>query len=121
MRDFITKLVGDKREWRAMEARAAALPQDYRLLYAEIQKYLWRLSSGDGRGTIEVLAGLLDLFEAGAADGRRALEVTGPDVAGFCDGLLLQTRTYTQDWREELNRTVHDTLAEPPRDGSGRS
>lgn len=119
MRDVITKLVGDKRRWRAMEARAAALPEDYRVLYAEVQKYLWRLSSGDGRGTVEVLDGLLDLFEAGAADGRRALEVTGPDVAGFCDELLQGARTYTQDWRERLNRTVHDRLAEP-QDPSGR-
>lgn len=118
MRDFITRIAREKREWRAMEARAAALPEDYRVLYAEIQKYLWQLSAGDGRETITVLGGLLDLFEAGAADGRRALEVTGADVAAFCDELLRNARTYTQDWREKLNRRVQDKLSNPSRDGS---
>lgn len=120
MRDLIAKIVGDKKQWRAMEARATALPEDYRVLYAEVQKYLWQLTAGDGRDTIAVLAGLLDLFEAGAAGGRRALEVTGADVAGFCDELLRDARTYVQDWRDELNRTVHDRLATPPRDGRGQ-
>lgn len=71
----------------ASSARAAALPDDYRVVDAEIKRYVSNL-----------------------ADGRRALEVTGDDVAGFCDELLRNARTYTQDWREKLNRTVHEKL-----------
>lgn len=110
MRDLLTKLVGEKKEWRAMQARAAALPEDYRVVYAEIQKYVFNLAGGDGRSIIALLEDLLDLFESGAADGRRPLEVTGDDVAGFCDELLRNARTYTQDWRDKLNRTVHEKL-----------
>lgn len=114
MRDLLTKLIGEKKEWRLMEARAAALPEDYRVVYAEIKKYVFNLAGGDGRSIVALLEGLLGLFETGATDGRRALEVTGDDVAGFCDELLRNARTYTQDWREQLNRTVHEKLDRRP-------
>ncbi|MGQ7296715.1 DUF1048 domain-containing protein [Quadrisphaera sp. KR29] len=113
MRDLLTKLIGEKKEWRAMEARAAALPEDYRVVYREIKKYVFNLAGGDGRSIVALLDDLLGLFETGAADGRRALEVTGDDVAGFCDELLRGARTYTQDWRERLNRTVQQELGDP--------
>jgi DNA-binding ferritin-like protein (Dps family) len=36
---------------------------------------------------------LLDLFETGAADGKRVLDITGEDVAAFCDELLRHAKT----------------------------
>ena len=110
MTNFLKKMLGDKKEWRAMEARAKALPEDYQVMYSEIQKYLWKFSAGSGMTTIAVLKDLLGLFESGAADGRRALEVTGDDVAAFCDELLTHAHTYTEDWRKSLNRNVADKL-----------
>ena len=106
MRSLLKKLVGDKKEWRGMEARAAALPRDYRVLYSEIKKYMWKFSAGSGMDTVAILKDLLGLFETGAADGRRALEVTGEDVAAFCDELLRNANTYTGKWHEALNRDV---------------
>ena len=53
-----------------------------------------------------------DLFETGAADGKRVLEVTGEDVAAFCDELLRNAKTYTENWRTSLNRDVMDKLRE---------
>lgn len=110
MTNFIKKMLGDKKQWRAMEARAAQLPRDYQVMYAEMQSYLWKFSAGSGMTTIAVLNDLLGLFEQGAADGRRALEVTGDDVAAFCDELLTHAHTYTQDWRTKLNRDVAEKL-----------
>ncbi|MBM9467606.1 DUF1048 domain-containing protein [Nakamurella leprariae] len=110
MTDFLKKILGDKKEWRRMEARAAALPGDYRIVHSEIKQYLWRFTAGDGMDIIAILRDLLDLFETGAADGRRALEVTGADVAAFCDELLRNANTYTAKWRETLNRNVADKL-----------
>ncbi len=110
--EFLKKILGDKKEWRAMEARAEALPGDYRIVYGEIKKYLWKFTAGDGMDTIAILKDLLDLFETGAADGRRALEVTGEDVAAFCDELLRNAKTYTEKWHDALNRDVMDKLRE---------
>ena len=112
MDNFLKKILGDKKEWKNMEARAAALPKDYQIVYGEIKKYMWRFTAGDGMDIIAILKDLLELFETGAADGKRALEVTGEDVAAFCDELLRNAKTYTENWRAELNRNIKDKLHE---------
>jgi DNA-binding ferritin-like protein (Dps family) len=40
MSNFLTKILGDKNEWKRVEARADALPRDYRIVYAEIMQYI---------------------------------------------------------------------------------
>jgi DNA-binding ferritin-like protein (Dps family) len=106
MTNILKKIIGDKKEWRSMEARAAAMPSDYRIVYGEIKKYMWRFTAGDGMDIVAILKDLLDLFETAAADGKRVLEVTGEDVAAFCDELLRNAKTYAQNWRTDLNREV---------------
>ena len=83
-----------------MQARAKALPNDYQIVYGEIQRYMWQFTAGDGMDIIAILKDLLGLFETGAADGKGALEVTGEDVAAFCDELLRNAKTYTENWRD---------------------
>ncbi len=112
MVNFLKRIIGDQKGWKAMQARAEALPTDYRIVYGEIQKYMWKFTAGDGMDIIAILKGLLELFETGAADGKRALEVTGQDVAAFCDELLRNAKTYTEKWHEALNRDVMSKLRE---------
>jgi DNA-binding ferritin-like protein (Dps family) len=40
------------------------------------------------------------------ADGPRVLERTGENVAAFCDELLRNAPTYTENRREALNRAI---------------
>ena len=107
MNDFLKKILGDKKEWKAMEARAKTLPKDYRVVYGEINHYIWKSSAKDPIG---ILRGLLELFEEGAANGRAALEITGKDVAAFCDELTGPRKTYVDKWREDLNQGVSKKL-----------
>lgn len=109
--NFMKKLIGDKKEWRAMEARAKKLPRDYQIVYAEIQKYMWHFSGGTGMDIVYILRDLLELFEAGVTDGKTALEVTGDDVADFADELLRNANTYTENWHNKLNQIVHKRLS----------
>ena len=110
MNSFLKKIIEDKKEWNAMEARAKALPSDYRIVYGEIQRYMWQFTAGNGMDIVAILKDLLGLFETGATDGKHALEVTGEDVAAFCDELLRNAKTYTENWREALNRNVMKKL-----------
>lgn len=110
MANFLKKLIGDKKEWREMQARAAALPRDYRIVYDGSMKYMFKFAGGGGMDIVAILKDLLGLFETSAAEGRRALEVTGEDVAGFCDELLRNATTYTAKWHEQLNRDVQQKL-----------
>ena len=106
MKDFLNLILGDiaaKKEWRAMEKRAKALPHDYRVAYAEIKRYIW---NSTGISTMNPFKVLIDLFEESAANGRDVLEITGNDVAAFCDELVRGEKTYFEGWREKLNRNI---------------
>jgi DNA-binding ferritin-like protein (Dps family) len=100
----------EKREYKQQQERAKALPEDYRYVYRQIQQYMWGYSGGSGMEMLPLFADLLDLFETGAAEGKRVLDVTGEDVAAFCDELLRNAKTYTGKHRETLNRDIRKRL-----------
>lgn len=112
MSDFLNKILGDleaKKEWKAVEDRAQALPDEYRMAYDEIKKYVWH----GGTGVIDpsnLFKRLVDLFEEGVANSKSVLEVTGDDVAGFVHELLRDEKTITQDLHEKLNNTIANKL-----------
>ena len=112
LRDFLNDYLNfrhiarEKRKYRQMQARAKALPEEYRYVYHKIQHYMWNYSGGSGMDMLPIFTDLLDLFESGAAEGKRVLEITGEDVAAFCDELLRNAKTYTQSWRDDLNRDI---------------
>jgi|SRR5689334_16023757 DNA-binding ferritin-like protein (Dps family) len=100
----------EKRKFRQMQERVKALPEEYHYVYHKIQRYMWSYSGGSGMDMLPILADLLDLFETGVAEGKRVLEITGEDVAAFCDELLRNAKTYTENRREDLNRDIMKKL-----------
>lgn len=106
MLEIFKKLVGDKKEYRQMMARVNALPEDYQFVYKKIQEYMWNFAAGNGLDILNIHYELIDLFEAGAADGKHVLDITGKDVAAFCDELLRNAKTYIEKRRLALNRDI---------------
>ena len=107
----IKNLRESKREYRRQMARVKALPKDYQYVFKKIQRHTWKFAAGPTYDSmLKIHYGLLDLFEAGAEDGKHVLEITGEDVAAFCDELLRSTGTYTENWREALNRDIISKL-----------
>ncbi len=102
----IQDIIKGKKEWRAHIARVKALPQDYQLVYKEIQKYLFKVGPVEPNEGMEILSEIIDLFEAGAALGQRVLEVTGGDVAAFCDDLIKDSKTYADLYQESIDQEV---------------
>lgn len=107
MENIIKKIIGDKKEYRDQMARIDALPEDYRFVYQKIQNYMWSFSSGSGFDMLRAQYDLIDLFEDGAAHGRHVLEVTGEDVASFCDELMQGNKLWTDHFRKRLNRNLN--------------
>lgn len=108
---IIKKIIGsldDKREWKAMEARAKALPSEYLNAYNAIKKYMWTAGGGpsDWKDSSRIFGGILDLFEQGAAEGKKVTDLTGEDVASFCDDLVKDEKTWRDKYRKELNDTI---------------
>lgn len=98
----IRDIIEGKKEWRAHVARVKALPQDYQIVYKEIQKYLFKVGPVELTNGTELLSGIVDLFEEGAAMGKGVLEVTGRDVAAFCDDLIQDSKTYAEIYLESV-------------------
>ena len=108
----IKKMVESKREYKEQMKRVEAMGKDYRFVFKKIQGHLWMFASGAGYDMMQVQYDLIDLFEEGGANGRHVLEITGEDVAAFCEELLKNTKTYTEDWRDKLNREVREKLGD---------
>lgn len=102
----IQDIIEGKREWRAHMARVKALPQDYQIVYREIQKYLFKVGPVELTEGIGLLSEIVDFFEEGAAQGKGVLEVTGSDVAAFCDNLIKDSKTYAELYQESVDREV---------------
>ncbi|MDR2295726.1 MAG: DUF1048 domain-containing protein [Clostridiales Family XIII bacterium] len=102
----IKKIIESKREYKRHMARVEALPEDYRYVFKKIQGHMWMFAAGAGYDMMKIHYDLIELFEAGAAEGKHVLDITGRDVAAFCDELLRSAETYTENWREKLNRDV---------------
>ncbi|MFJ3666833.1 DUF1048 domain-containing protein [Streptomyces sp. NPDC090106] len=95
----IQDIIEGKNQWRAHLARVKALPPDYRIVYKEMQKYLFKVGPVS---LPELLPGLLDFFEEGAAAGRGVLDLVGTDVAAFCDDLVKDSPTYADVYQASL-------------------
>jgi DNA-binding ferritin-like protein (Dps family) len=103
---WMKKVREEKREYKRQRARVDNLPKEYSYVYKKIEKYLWMHAGGTGMDMLRVLYDLVDLFEENATMGKKVLEVTGPDVAEFCDELLKNATTYTGKWRKDLNKKI---------------
>ena len=103
----IKKIRSEKKEYKAMMERVKALPEDYQYVFKKIQSHMWMFTSGAGYDMMHIHQDVLELFEQGALEGKNVLEVTGDDVSAFCEELLKNASTYTEDWRTKLNKDIH--------------
>jgi DNA-binding ferritin-like protein (Dps family) len=95
-------------EWKALEARAEALPAGYRAAWEQIKRHLFPYSGFTGRNLMPILDSALTLLEETAADGQNIQEVLGDDIKGFCAALAdgEGARSYRDRWRQRVNRNV---------------
>ena len=106
----IQDIIEGKKEWRAHMTRVKALPNEYQIVYKEIQRYLFKVGPVDLTEGTGLLSGIVDLFEEGAALGKGVLEVTGRDVAAFCDDLIKDSKTYADIYQEAANQEVSKAM-----------
>ena len=106
----IQDIIEGKKEWKAHVARVKALPKDYQIVYKEIEKYLFKVGPVELTDGIGLLSGIIDLFEEGAVLGKGVLEVTGSNVATFCDDLIKDSKTYADLYQESANKEVNKAM-----------
>jgi DNA-binding ferritin-like protein (Dps family) len=99
----IQDIIEGKKQWRAHVARVKALPPDYRIVYQELQRYLFKVGPVD-LADGNLLGGIVDFFEEGVAAGKGVVQLIGTDVAAFCDDLIKDSRTYAEVCQESIKR-----------------
>jgi DNA-binding ferritin-like protein (Dps family) len=96
------------RDWKAFDARAEALPADYRAAWQQIKTNLFAYTDFTGRNLTPIADNVLGLLEETASDGQSIQEAVGDDIKGFCAALAggEGARSYRDRWREQVNRNV---------------
>ena len=109
---FWEKITGNDmtKELQTFESRAQKLPKDYQIVYKEIQKYLFKVGPVELTEGTELLSGIVDLFEEGVALGKGVLDVTGRDVAAFCDDLIKDSKTYADIYQASVAQEVNQAM-----------
>jgi DNA-binding ferritin-like protein (Dps family) len=103
MTSFIEKITGDlsdKREWRAVKARAKALPEGYADAVGALQRYSMMLGGVvDGPTMVRMHSDLVEMFETAAADGTPIRDIVGDNPGAFIEDF---TASYDgKDWRDK--------------------
>jgi DNA-binding ferritin-like protein (Dps family) len=111
MRAF-KKMLREKAEYRAYLALRESLPDDYRFVFQEIEKYLF-CQVVDG-SVMPVLMNTLESFAIAATDGRPVLSLIGEDAGAFCDNLIKEfnVKTWVGQQRDTLNKRIRGMMAE---------
>lgn len=82
------EILVQKKEWQKLQKRARGLPQDYQIVYQEIQKYFLKVIVVNFP-TDDPFTEVLDILSEGAARNKDVLEIVGPDVAEFADSFIV--------------------------------
>lgn len=106
MENILVKMKQDKKEYTRQMERVKQLPKDYQFVYNKIQNYMWNFAAGSGMDMLKTQYDLIDLFEESAIQGRHVLEVTGNDVATFCEDLMVENKLWTDRIRKNLNKRI---------------
>jgi DNA-binding ferritin-like protein (Dps family) len=109
---FISKVIGEKGQWRQYKARTRQLPASYRTAVDALERYLKYFGTGGG-GTA-IYEDLVDLFEQSAANRTPIREIVGEDPVEFIEVFV---RNYPKgQWiireRERLTNAIERAAGE---------
>ncbi len=104
-----SKLIGDKRRWRAYKERVRRLPDGYRTAVEGIERYLMYFGGADGEDAASMFEDLADLFERAAADGTPIRVIVGDDPVEFVETFI---QSYTKSgWVTRERQRLIDAIA----------
>lgn len=84
----LKEILAQKKKWQALQKRAKSMPQDYQIVYQEIQKYFLKVIIVNFPSE-DPFTEVLDVLAEGAAHNKDVLNVVGSDIAEFADSFII--------------------------------
>ena len=115
---LISKVIGDKKRWRAYKARMRQLPESYRTAVEAIESALMHFVPTDSNRVASMFEDLADLFEQSAADRTPIREIVGNDPVEF-------VQTFAQNYSEggymtaRVRKRLIDAIGRAESEGTG--
>ncbi|RLP83227.1 DUF1048 domain-containing protein [Mycetocola lacteus] len=110
---FISRMINEKKRYRAYKARTAALPRPYRASIDALEHYLMYFGPDKSSDLTVMLEDLADLFDNAAADGVPVAAIVGEDPVEFAETFRLNYPA--GQWiireRERLTRAITEATA----------
>ncbi len=103
-------MIAQKREWKAFKRSVKNLPEDYQFVYHQMEKYIFKTTILNEEQIIEVFTDLIKLFEQASYDGKDVLDVTGDDVADFCDRLTADYPSYNDVVKADVEVAINKSI-----------
>jgi DNA-binding ferritin-like protein (Dps family) len=105
---IISKLIGEKKQWKVYKARKKRLPDNYRAAVVALEAHIFYCAP-EPAAMMRALDDLIDLFEQSAATKTPIRKIVGDNPADFAEAFI---SNYTNDssWRELQMRKVNEAL-----------
>lgn len=100
-----------KREWKNLNKRVLNMPSDYQFVYKQMSKYIFKTVALDEKQIIDLITEIIVLFEEGIINNKHVLDVTGRDVASFCDNLTADYDTYMDEIQAKIEENLQEALS----------
>lgn len=112
--EFTSKVIGDKRRWRAYKARTRQLPATYRTTVKALERYLMRFGPADADTAASMLEDLAGVFEQAAANETPVREIVGDNPVEFVKAFLQNhPKSAGMDTRDR-EQLISEIVAEDP-------
>ncbi len=106
----IKQLFEEKKEWNKLQEHIKAMPSDYSFVFKEMQIYIFKVADLSTEEAIALFSGIVELFETGIELDKSVLEVTGDDVAAFCDSLIEGNNQFDEYVKGIIEKNIYKTL-----------
>jgi DNA-binding ferritin-like protein (Dps family) len=112
--NFVQKVIGDKRRWRAYRMRVKNLPPAYRATVDAIEHYLMHFGPAEAESAASLFEDVADLFERAAADSTPIRDIVGDDPVEFVEALArnYDKAGYVDRERQRLVSRIEAAAAE---------
>ncbi|WOO89754.1 DUF1048 domain-containing protein [Mollicutes bacterium LVI A0078] len=106
----IKQLFEEKKQWNKLQKQVKAMPNDYSFVFNEMQSYIFKVADLSTEEGIALFSGIIELFETGIELDKSVLEVTGDDVAAFCDSLIEGNNQFDEYVKGIIEKNIYKTL-----------